>query len=467
MKRILPILASLSLAAGVFAADKNASPSTVTNLPPKILSFCADKEQQVKRLAAKLKVEVLPTALDYFEAVKKGDWEQASDLYREVKEFLGASSKSEDQATLDATTSAAALEVQLAMEQFVEGEPKYALAFGREIVRSIPPGSIYFGGTDPGRGLVTALSASHEKADPFFTLTQNALAGDLYLTYLRTMYGGKIYTPTKQDSQAAFKGYLDDAGARLQHDEQFPTEPKQLKPGENVTRRDNRLSVGGQVAVMAINGLLAKRVFDQNPDRECFVEESMPIDWMYPHLTPHGLILKLNRKAPESIPPEAVAKDRKFWLEQQRGMIGGWLKLETSLKDVCAFAEKVFVKRDLSGFDGDPKFVQSSHATRMYSKLRSAIGGVYAWRAANTKDKVERERMEKEAVFAFRQAFAMCPSSPEVVFRYVNLLLISGRADDAKLLVDAASEADPGNGQFDSLAKEVGSIQKRVPSTTK
>ncbi len=46
--------------------------------------------------------------------------------------------------------------------------------------------------------------------------------------------------------------------------------------------------------------------------------------------------------------------------------------------------------------------------------------------------------MLKEADFAFRQAFALCPSSPEVVFRYINLLLSQKRLDDSISLVEAA-----------------------------
>jgi hypothetical protein len=406
----------------------------------------------------------LPTALDYFHAAKKGDWMQAFDLYREVKEFLNNPSGSENQKTLDATARAAALEVHLALEQFVEGEPKYALAYGNGIVKSLPRGSIYFGGTDPGRGLVTALSASHEKADPFFTLTQNALADGGYLSYLRTMYGGKIYTPTEKDSQGAFKEYLDDAQRRLDHDQRFPNEPKQIKAGEDVRMRDNRVTVSGQVAVMAINGLLAKIIFDRNPDREFFVEESFPLDWMYPHLSPHGLVMKIHRKPVASISREAVERDRRYWLEQQRGMIGGWLKPETSVNQICGFAEKVFQKRDLGEFAGDPKFVQSERATRMYSKLRSSIGGLYAWRANNVKDAVDKERMEREADFAFRQAFAFCPSSPEAVFRYINLLVQQERIDDGLLIAQTAANIDPGNGQLESLIKELNRMKgKQAP----
>ena len=455
MKTGLMVLAVLMAVGGSSLAEDGQPGATEgVKIPPRVFVFAGEKEQLVRSAAAKLGVEVMPTALAYFEAARKGDWAQAMDSYKEVSEFLRTDSKDEVQGRLDAITSQAALEVQLALEAFVEGEPKYALAFGNEIVRSVPPGSIYLGGTDPGRGLPTALCASHAKGEPFFTLTQSALTSSKYRAYLASMYGERIVIPSKKDSDEAFSSYMSDGQRRAQHDKEFPNEPKQLLPGENVTIRDNRWSFGGAVAVMQINGILVRKVFDENPGREFFVEESYPIAWMYPHLTPHGLILKVNRKAPESISAETVAKDRKFWLDQQRGMIGGWLTPETSLKEVCAFAEKVFVKRNLSGFDGDPKFVQSSHATRMYSKLRSAIAGVYAWRSRNTKDKAERLRMEVAAEFAFRQAFAMGPSNVEVVVPFVEWCQASGRMADATLLVQTASNADPGNEQFEKLLRK-------------
>ena len=50
------------------------------------------------------------------------------------------------------------------------------------------------------------------------------------------------------------------------------------------------------VAVMTINGLIAKVIVEKNSDREIFIEESFPLDWMYPQLSPHGLIMKLESK---------------------------------------------------------------------------------------------------------------------------------------------------------------------------
>jgi len=142
-------------------------------------------------------------------------------------------------------------------------------------------------------------------------------------------------------------------------------------------------------------------------------------------------------------------------------MLGGWLTNETSVKDICAFAVKVYSDRDLDGFKGDPDFVENDYACKAFSKLRSSIAGIYAWRLNKAKSPEEQKAMVKEADFAFRQAFALCPYSPEAVFRYVNLLLSLGRVDDALTLADTTCKIEPTNGQFQNLGEELKRIQRQ------
>ena len=114
-------------------------------------------------------------------------------------------------------------EVVSGYDAFARGGVKYPLAFGEGIIQSIPAGSIYFGGTDAGRGLVTVLCRSQAQGDPFYTLTQNGLGVDRYLDYLRSMYGGRIYIPTTNDLRNASAEYKADLQRRSKHDEDFPT----------------------------------------------------------------------------------------------------------------------------------------------------------------------------------------------------------------------------------------------------
>ena len=122
---------------------------------------------------------------------------------------------------------------------------------------------------------------------------------------------------------------------------------------------------------------------------------------------------------------------------------------------MCEFATTIFEHKELGEFKSDPKFVQNANACKTYSKLRSSLGGIYAWRAKNSKSADEKQRMTKEADFAFRQSFALCPYSPEAVFRYTNLLVEQGRKTDALLVVETAEKLDPRNGSFDGLLQQL------------
>src|SRR5678815_2904776 len=50
-------------------------------------------------------------------------------------------------------------------------------------------------------------------------------------------------------------------------------------------------------------------------------------------------------------------------------------------------------------------------------------------------------------------AFALCPYSPEAVFRYVNLLIAEARSEDALRVAEAALNVAPKNGQFKGLVQ--------------
>lgn len=276
----------------------------------------------------------------------------------------------------------------------------------------------------------------------------------------------EIYIATPEDSQACFTTYLTDAQKRLAHDNdpRLKHEPRQIRPGEDVKVVDNKVQVSGQVAVMAINGLLTKVMFDKNPDHEFYVEESFPLEWMYPHLTPFGIIMKINRNPLPALGQDVVDRDHQFWSDYSARLIGNWITYDTPISNICAFAEKTYYRRDYSGFQGDPKFVRDNDAQKAFSKLRSSIAGVYAWRLANSKTPEEQQRMIKEAEFAFKQAFAYCPYSPEALFRYVNILIQLNRIDDALLLARTSLLLDPNNGQIDGLIKELSRIRSSAPA---
>jgi hypothetical protein len=190
------------------------------------------------------------------------------------------------------------------------------------------------------------------------------------------------------------------------------------------------------------------------------VEESFPLDWMYPHLTPHGLIMKINRARVAELTPDFIARDHDFWSQRQAEFIGGWLTSNTPVQEVCDFVERVFLRKDLKDFKGDQDFVRNYYATAAYSRLRSSQGGLYAWRTGNSKSTQEQQRMSQAADCAFRQSFAFCPASPEAVFRYVNLLVQNGRADDSLLIARTAAKLRPADKQLEKLVHELERIKK-------
>ena len=399
--------------------------------------FVAEKQAQANAATN----EATPDCAPFFAAADTGDWLAVSNSFVKLREYAGpyTSSGKTNDLWLRGPRWEAVKEVWGAFDAFGEGDEKYSAAFGRDIIASIPPGSIYFGGTDPGRFIVTAMCRSQVGGGPFFVLSQNPLPDASYLEYLRSVYAGKIHTPTDEDLQKSFQEYSTDAQRRLAHDQQFPAEPRQFKPGEDIKLdATGRIQLSGQMNVIGIRELLTKTIFDQNPDREFYLEESFPLDWMYSHLEPHGLIFKLNRQPAATLSDESVQRDRDYWTKYVRPMIGDWLHDDTPVAEVAAFAEKTFGRRDFSGFTGDQRFIQNAYSHRTFSKLRASIAGLYAWRVSHAAGATDHERMVREADFAFRQAWALCPYSPEAVFRYVNFLLEQKRVNDAILVAETA-----------------------------
>lgn len=396
-----------------------------------------------------------------------------------------------------------------------------------EIYPEMAEGAVLFGGTDPGRFNPTYMifcesfiPASKKPRDPDFDrrdvyiITQNALADNTYLDYIRAHYfrsaqqdlpffqemlrstkekelnlstnwvarafspadnammgfGSfveqkrkarglypvkEIYTPSVKDSENAYLQYMSEAAFRKANN--------QLKPGEIVEETpDGRILVQGQAAVMAINALLTKVIFDKNPDHEFYIEESMPLEWMYPHLSPFGIIMKINREEVPAITEEMLQLDHEFWSKYMDRLIGNWVDEDTTIEEVVKFAEDVYLKGDFSNFKGDPKFVRDDWGQKAFSKLRSGIAGIYAWRLGpqcpehlRPKTPEEEQRLLEEADFAFRQSLALCPSSPEAVFRYSNLLAMTQRVDDAILITETCYKFDYENEGIGQLLQQL------------
>ena len=443
MKTTIKSLGAVILGGGLFisgcANKQMASFQSLKNpeLAAQLKSFIAEKEAQANAATNKMPSEFQA----FFAVAAKGDWLAVSNAFIELRKHAGPyehSGKRDER--LRGTAWQAVLETWGALDAFGEGDEKYSMLFGTNIIASIPAGSIYFGGTDAGRFIITALQKSQAQAEPFFTLSQGDLAEATYLEYLRGMYGRKIYTPTDEDSKRTFQDYTEDAAQRRSKN--------QLKPGENVTAgADGKVQVSGMMARVQVKGMLVKLIFDKNPDREFHIEEGFPFDWLYPYLEPHGLIFKINHQPLPGLSDRIVEQDHDYWRSLVRPMIGDWLTDDTPVDKIAAFAKKAFGKQDFSSFTGDPRFIRNAYSHRMFSKLRSSLAGLYAWRMQHATGAIEKDRMAREADFAFRQAWALCPDSTEAVFRYVALLMKQKRGADALLVAETAAQMPSMQGQ--------------------
>lgn len=415
-------------------------------MDPDFARFVREKARQIREFEKDDDIKVPPVVWSYFDALRVDDWQTATNLANRIDDLGRIMGTNEISPALQGPVWQPIGETIGVYDQFHDIDNHWLHRFGSNVISSIPKGSVYFGGTDPGRYIISALSESQTEGRPFFTLTQNQLVDSRYAQYIRLIYGGKLALPTDEDLRRAFREYTDDAKARLK--------AGKLKPGEDVhLAADGRPQVSGPVAVMAINGLLVKRIFEDNPTKEFFIEESYPLDRMYPQLEPHGLIMKLNRKPLERLSEEAVQKDMDFWKRQTADAIGSWLDETNSIRELCSFCEKVYLRKDLAGFKGDSAYAKSPETQKAFSKLRSSIGGLYAWHFENDKNADDRERMKKAADITFRQAFALCPFSPEAVYRYSQFLMSLQRIDDALLIAETAARVDPDSSEIADTLK--------------
>ncbi len=262
--------------------------------------------------------------------------------------------------------------------------------------------AIFFGGTDPGRFVPTYMIFSAHCRPDVFLITQNALADNTYMAVMRDLYGDRIWIPSQADSNRAFQEYMEDIQAG------------RIPPGADVVVQDGRISVQGVAGVMMINAILCRQIFDHNRDRHPFyVEESYVIQWMYPYLQPNGLILKLNAE-PIELTREMIQNDRAFW---------DW------------YSERLL---------SNPRFKRDIIAQKTFSKLRSAIAGIYVYR-----------REFAEAEHAFKQSVALYPLSPEANFRLADLYVQQRRFEDAEAVMASLREGDPGNDRVRDFHEQI------------
>jgi hypothetical protein len=447
-----------------WGGETNDQPATVKptlSLPPIFIRFIEEKRALAESICKKHDQQLSPVAMDFFAAAQKGDWVTTSNLFFTIAN----ASRSPSGAWSPPLFWGPISEAYGTYELVHSWSPEFLEQFGDGIVKSIPAGSIYFGGSEAGRFTVSLFSQSHSQGRPFFTLTQNALSDSSYLTYIRDMYGDKLNLPDDNDIGKCMEEYKKDAQARLEHDQTFPSEPRQIRQGEDVRMVDGKIQINGPVCVMAIHALVIKLIMDRNPAREFYYEESYELETIDPLLTPREFIFKINRQPVGTIPPETVRAGREFWTHKTDAWLGPWLKTNTTIIEITNFVKRTYVLNEFKEFKGNTRFIRDSEARYAFANLRCAIAGLYAWRATHTKDPAERQRMLAEADFAFRQAFAICPSNPGVVMRYANLLIAGGRISDALNVVNVGCELYPEHPAMNDLLQQLSVMKARKRST--
>lgn len=339
--------------------------------------------------------------------------------------------------------------------------------------------AVLYGGTDPGRFVPTYMIFCESFARPqdryvstnmtekglmekcatfdrrdVYIITQNALADGTYMNYIRDHYDFTRPNPDRQETIAKFtwwqQAIMRFAWKRMGRDVTYPKEPihipsppeandafrqfvedvqmGRIQPGADVRVENGRVSVEGVQGVMAINGILAKWIFDKNKDKHAFyVEESYVIPWMYPHLRPSGVIMKIEK---EPLPPPQ--QDAKLWQDLITKDFAYWDQLLGE-----------FIKR--------PEFKRDSDAQKAFSKLRCAIAGVYEFRG-----------IVNAAEAAYMQAIAICPESPEASFRLANLYMRLNQVGKAVETLGKLAERDPFNKQVREALDQFRSIQNAM-----
>src|SRR5213075_1107206 len=263
-----------------------------------VVQFGRNRREIAQAIGKRANRAVPPEVEKFFDAVEAGQWEEIKTEFDALAKRSGQYDHSTHSPDLDLFWPAV-LDAYGVAEQAHLWPAQKLLDYGEAVLASLRPGMVYVGGTDNGRWIPELLNETGE-GEPRVMLTQNALADGRYLEYVTELYGGRLNSLSSEDSQCAFQAYVADAQKRLEHDQQFPDEPKQLRPGEDVKVVDGKVQVTGQVAVMAINEKLFQMLMDKNPNASFAMEESYPFKSMYGTASALGPIIEMGTAPQQS-----------------------------------------------------------------------------------------------------------------------------------------------------------------------
>jgi tetratricopeptide (TPR) repeat protein len=378
-------------------------PAQVTTTPTaeeivagKVLQFGRSRRELVREISRRTGKKIPAEVEQFFDAVESGDWNEIDRLWRKLAEHSGQYEFSREHWEDINPFWPSVLDAYGVAEQAHLWPAQKLLDYGNAVLGSLRPGMVYVGGTDPGRWIPELLNET-SGGEPRIIVTQNAFADGRYIDFMRDLYGDRFNALTKADSERVFDEYKADALRRLQHDEQFPDEPKQVLANENIKVVDGKIQLGGQVAVMAINERLLQTMMEKNSDLSFAIEQSFPFKSTYAGATPIGPIMELGVKEDQrTLTSERATQSVDFW--------------RTTAQQLLADSE------------ADALDVRMS-----WSKLASNQGALLLDRSFTA-----------EAEQIFRMAVDIAPQSREAVMSYANLLADQHRVEDAIPIVERA-----------------------------
>jgi tetratricopeptide (TPR) repeat protein len=320
--------------------------------------------------------------------------------------------------------------------------------YGHDMLVDLDRDAVVYGGTDPGRFVPTymifveSFQPERWRRNPKFDrrdlyiITQNALADQTYMNYIRDHYDVKrpamdqwyhrllgrdklyprepLIIPGDEEFNAIFNQVVMDAQGKPNSGIRFKEDPS----GQGGLRA----TVEGIEGVFAINAGIAQWIFEKNKAKHSFyVEESYPLAWMYPYLEPVGLIMKVNKEPLRELDPKIVKKDMVYWAS---------------------------IRADLMS---DPAFCRDEVARKSYSKLRNSIGGLYTYR-----------NMVREAEQAFREAIEFYPASSESRAHLAEMMASQGRFEEARESTREWLKLDPLNPTPRMVLKQIDALQELV-----
>ena len=356
--------------------------------------FARSRRTLARSMAMQAGAEVPLEVEQFFDALESGHWPDIEARWIPLARQSGQYEKSTNSAPLNPVWSAV-LDAYGVAEQVHEWPAQKLLDYGNAILGSLRPGMVYVGGTDNGRWIPELLNETSGE-EPHVIVTQNAMADTRYLEYMNTLYGGKIAAISEDDSKQAFASYSADARKRFEHDQQFPEEPKQVRPNETLKLTDGNFEVTGQGAVMAINENLLQALMAKNPGLQFAIQESIPLRGTYADAVPLGPLMELGSKdGPNSMTTERAAQAIEYWQNRTEQLLA------------------------------DPEASASSYALKSYSHDIVSTGNLLAARG-----------FPSEAERAYRLANQLWADNSESIGALAKMLTETGRQAEARQLIE-------------------------------